>query len=76
MADDLTVVGVLRSHLTALLDVLDHVEGHLVAEDLAQDYKNMGAAPRRSRLTSAVIAQKERIGGYLNGPEESEIPSS
>lgn len=74
MNDSPNIVPVLKAHLVEWEQTLAITEGLLVAQDLTQEYKNMGTMTRPSRLTTNVQRQLERVRGYLVEPEDDRIP--
>jgi hypothetical protein len=58
-------VSVLRGHLEEWLSAIDAAYGYHAANDLAQQYRNVGGTTRPSNLTKRLEASLERITGYL-----------
>lgn len=67
------VVPVLRGHLEEIYEALDSARGYHVADDLARQYKNVGALHRPSNLTKRLEKALGRTEGYLEA-EDHDVP--
>lgn len=66
-------IPVLVGHLEDLLRVLEAAEGVATALDLQRSYMSMRASTPYP-LPAALRGQRERIQGYLGGPENERVP--
>jgi hypothetical protein len=66
-------VSVLRGHLEEWLDALEAAYGYHAANDLAQQYRNVGGTTRHSNLTKRLESALERVTGYLIEEEDNEL---
>lgn len=56
---------VLRGHLEELEQALETATSYHVADDLRNQYKNVGGTVRSSNLTKRLEAALDRVRGYL-----------